>query len=85
MENLIFTFGGIFFAFALLPTLFTDHKPSIWTSGITAFILFLFALSYFSIGFYSAAIISLITSTMWYIIAIQTKEQSGKTVKKTAE
>ena len=85
MANLVITFGGIFFMIALLPTIFSDDKPSIWTSIPTAIILLSFSLVYYDLGLYSAAIISLLTSTLWYVIAIQTGERKNGKIKEKAD
>ena len=56
---------------ALLPSIFSKHKPSVYTSISTGTILGLFAFVYFSLHMWFAAATTLITCGLWVTLAIQ--------------
>lgn len=70
-QEWIFNLSGIFFALSLIPSLFSEHKPSIWSSIPTAIFLFFIALAYYSLGYTVSAILTLPTVIEWGILAVQ--------------
>ena len=75
-QELVLTFGEIFFSLALIPTLLSKDKPQIWTSILTAFLAFSFSLTYLSLSLPIAAIAAIINALAWSILAIQRYRQS---------
>lgn len=71
-QDLVFALGSIVFIIALVPTIFSGKKPSIWTSVPTCLVLYAFALTYLEMGFEFAAATTFVSATLWDIIAIQT-------------
>ena len=56
---------------ALLPSIFSKHKPSVYTSVSTGTILGIFAVVYFSLDMWFAATTTLVTCGLWATLAIQ--------------
>ena len=71
IADLILTFGGVFFAIALLPSLIGRNKPSMGTSIPTGCILLIFACVYSYIGLLLACLSSTILAIMWFALAVQ--------------
>lgn len=70
-QDLVLTGGTLVLAAALLPSVLSKHKPSIYTSVSTGTILGLFAVVYFSLNMWFAAATTLITCGLWATLAIQ--------------
>jgi hypothetical protein len=71
-QDIVFGLGSIIFIVSLLPTIFSDHKPSLWTSVPTSLTQFAFAITYLSIDYEFAFVTTFASATLWDIIAIQT-------------
>jgi len=70
-QDLVLSGGTLVLAGALLPSIFSKHKPSVYTSISTGTILGLFAFVYFSLHMWFAAATTLITCGLWVTLAIQ--------------
>ena len=70
-QDLVFTVGGGMFFLALLPTLLGKNKPALSTSLLTGGILFVFALTYMTMGMLFSAVATGLTSATWLTIAAQ--------------
>lgn len=70
-QDLVFGAGSLVFVVALLPSVFSKHKPALSTSVLTALVLYTFAVTYFTLGFYISAAITLTTALVWTILAVQ--------------
>lgn len=72
-QDIVFTVGGVLFFFALLPTLIGKNKPALGTSLVTGVLLFMFALTYMSMGMIFSSLATGLTSASWITIAAQTR------------
>lgn len=70
-QEIVLTIGQIIFTLSLLPSVFSKDKPALATSGITAFILFVFVFTYYSLNLYMTALGTLTTGILWFILAYQ--------------
>jgi len=70
-QDLVLSGGTLVLAAALLPSIFSEHKPSVYTSVSTGTILGIFAVVYFSLEMWFAAATTLVTSGLWATLAIQ--------------
>jgi hypothetical protein len=70
-QDLVFTVGSLVFTVALWPSIRSKHKPALHTSVLTAFVLFLFAITYLSLSLYFSAATTLLTASAWAILAVQ--------------
>lgn len=71
LQDFILASGAIIFCLALLPTIFTHDKPSLFTSIPTLLVLYAFSLTYLSLDLKFACGTTFISATLWDIIAIQ--------------
>jgi hypothetical protein len=67
----VFAIGSTLMIFFLLPTVFGDNKPEVWTSLPTAVVLTVFAYTYATLNLWRAASMTLLTSILWYDLAFQ--------------
>mgnify|MGYP001559148886 FL=1 len=70
-QDMVFTVGAIFFIVALLPSVFSENKPDIKTSSLTAVILTCFSVTYFTLHLYFSAVVTLATAILWGFLAWQ--------------
>jgi hypothetical protein len=80
-QDIILGLGSIVFCLALIPTIFSKNKPSLWTSVPTCMTLFAFVIVYYSLDLYFAVATTFASATLWDIIALQTiylKEIEGE-------
>lgn len=61
----------IFFAFSLLPSIFSKDKPAFLTSAFTSFMLYVIGIVNFTLNLYGATLGLFIVATLWAILAIQ--------------
>lgn len=80
-QDFIFTIGSLVFALALLPSVLGPHKPALASSVMTGSVLFIFAVTYITLGLIFSAISVCLTAIMWTILAIQKWRQSTSEVK----
>jgi uncharacterized membrane protein YGL010W len=73
--------GSLLFFFALLPSIFSDNKPSIWTSAMTATVLSAFTITYWTLDLTFGTITTGIATIGWWILLYQ-KIKSPKTTTK---
>ena len=67
----IFSIGSLIFTLSLIPSVWSEHKPSFWTSFLTGSVLALFGVTYLAMYLYWSAGVTFITSALWYTLAIQ--------------
>ena len=70
-QDIVLTVGGIIFAVALVPSVFSKNKPSLWTSLSTALVLYVFVFVYFSLSLWFSAVTTFITASFWLTLYIQ--------------
>lgn len=70
-QDMVLSSGTLVLAAALLPSIFSKHKPSVYTSISTGTILGLFAIVYFSLEMWFAAATTVLTCSLWATLAIQ--------------
>ncbi len=76
MADVIFAIGGFMFFIALIPSVFSKDKPSMWTSLMTATILFTFAATYWTIDLELASYSTFMTGCIWMLLAFQVWEEN---------
>jgi len=70
-QDMVLMVGNIIFVISLFPSILTKNKPSIWTSILSAVVLYIFVITYISLSLWGSAIATLIVSILWTILAIQ--------------
>lgn len=71
-QELVFSFGSLLFAIALLPSVLDkDTEIPLFTSSATGITLITFSLSFLSLGMFYSAATNLLVSAMWIFIAIK--------------
>lgn len=70
-QDLVLSGGTLVLAAALLPSVFSEHKPSVYTSVSTGTVLGIFAVVYFSLSMWFAAATTVLTCGLWATLAVQ--------------
>lgn len=70
-EDLIFTIWNFILALALLPSIFSENKPSAATSLVTGVVLASFSFSFNRINFYWANWVTAGAAGLWFILFAQ--------------
>jgi hypothetical protein len=70
-QDFMFTIGSIIFAIALLPSIFSPHKPALTSSIMTGSVLYMFSMTYFTLDLTFSALSTLMTAGMWSTLAVQ--------------
>ena len=70
-EDAIFAVGNVVFFVALIPSVMSADKPSIWTSAITGATLVAFSFTFFTLGFWFAMCASGLTALGWWTLFFQ--------------
>ncbi len=67
-QDVVLLVGNAIFFIALIPSIVSEHKPSKWTSLITALVLTTFTFTYFSLNLtYSTFTVALATLAWWIL------------------
>lgn len=70
-QDIVLGAGSLILAAALLPSIFSKHKPALWTSVLTGAVLTTFAVTYSSLRLWYAATTTLLTALLWFTLAVQ--------------
>lgn len=70
-QDIVFTVGNLIFAAALFPSIISKDKPSLYTSVPTGIVLFSFFIAFYTLSLTYSAILTLINSILWSILAVQ--------------
>ena len=70
-QDAILMFGNIIFVFSLFPSILTKDKPSIWTSGISLMVLYIFVAAYITLSLWGSAFATLAVAICWTILFVQ--------------
>jgi hypothetical protein len=70
-QDLVLSGGSIVLAAGLLPSIVGEHKPSVYTSVSTGTVLGIFAVVYFSMSMWFAAVTTVVTTGLWATLAVQ--------------
>ena len=70
-QDILIMIGGFCFSIALIPTVLAVEKPTLFTSLLTGIILYSFCVAYISLRLKLAFIATMITASMWLVLAIQ--------------
>jgi hypothetical protein len=70
-QDIVLAIGSLIFALALLPSVFSQHKPALWTSGLTGVVLVIFAVTYASLTLWYATVTTSLAAILWLVLAVQ--------------
>ena len=70
-QEVVFTVGGFMFFVALLPSIFSDNKPALSTSLMTASFLSLFVVAFAKLDLWWSAGAQALGALAWWILTIQ--------------
>ncbi len=70
-QETVLALGQVVFIVALLPSVFSDDKPEIWTSIITGTVALSIAITYVTMHIPIAAVSAFFNFVFWSILAIQ--------------
>lgn len=74
-QNIVPIIGNIIFAVALIPSIRSKYKPHKLTCAMTASVLFVYAITFWSINMWYWSLATLITATAWTILFFQGRKQ----------
>lgn len=70
-QDWVLTLGQVIFIIALIPTILNKQKPALLTSITSAVVLIFIAAVYISFTLWFAALTTILTSIMWFVLALQ--------------
>jgi hypothetical protein len=70
-QDLVLAVSQLCFTIALLPTLLSKDKPALTTSLMNGTILLVVALTLSTLALWFAAVTSLTTCVLWFVLAVQ--------------
>lgn len=71
IQDFILSAANLIFFAALFPTVRSKDKPHVITSLLTSATLYVITGTYITIDLYYAAIITFMTASLWFVIAVQ--------------
>lgn len=74
-QETVLALGQIIFIVALLPSVFSQDKPEIWTSIITGAVALSIAVTYLTMNIPFAAVSAFFNFVFWTILALQKSRQ----------
>lgn len=76
-QDWVLTAGSLAFIVALFPAVFSDAKPPLATSALTASVLYVFALTDVTLHLYLTAAVTAVTAATWTVLGIQKALDNG--------
>ncbi len=70
-QDVVLTVGNTLFLIALIPSIFSEFKPSKWTSLLTAATLTVFTFTYYTLDLVYATSMVGLTAVAWWILFFQ--------------
>lgn len=70
-QDFVYAVGNIIFAIALIPSIKSNDKPSVYTSAITASTLIVFSVTAITLELYLTSFVTVVGAMMWLILVIQ--------------
>lgn len=70
-QDWVLTIGSIALVISLLPSVFSQHKPALFTSSLTGTVIITFIIVYASLGLWFAAAVNTVNSFLWLVLAFQ--------------
>ena len=70
-QDMVIAIGSWIFIVALLPSIFSQNKPDVKTSIMTAVVLTVYGFVFFTLGLIFSAISGMGTAVCWWILFIQ--------------
>ena len=70
-QDWVIAVGSFLFFVALLPSVFSENKPDVWTSGMTSLNLTAFTVIYYSLGLRFGTITTALATLAWYVLWYQ--------------
>ncbi len=70
-QDVVLLIGNVIYCIALIPSILGPHKPSKWTSLITALTLTAFTFTYISLSLTYATVAVGISTLGWWILYFQ--------------
>jgi len=77
-QDIVLAIGTLIFSAALLPSIFSNYKPAIWTCITTGLVLAVFVVTYASLSLWYATITAVLNAILWFILAGQKLLQDQK-------
>jgi membrane glycosyltransferase len=80
-QDYVLSVGALVFSLALLPSVFSHHKPALWTSLLTATVLIIYIFVYASLSLWYTTCMVALNGFMWLILAAQKALQQSSAKK----
>jgi len=71
IQDIILMFCVFGLGASLIPTIRGHHKPAIWTSIMSAILIFVMMVTFITLGLWLSAIAEGISALAWIVLAIQ--------------
>lgn len=77
-QDYVFAGGSVIFTIALIPSVFSPNKPSVWTSFLTGIALLVMAITYLTLEFYFSAVAVFANCCLWATLFVQVFSRKNK-------
>jgi hypothetical protein len=77
-QDIVIAIGSLIFAVALIPSILGKNKPAFGTSLMTGSVLVVFTITYASLSLWYATFTTMVTATLWLVLAAQMFPRSKK-------
>lgn len=84
-QEFVFSFGGLIFFIALLPSIFSDHKPDFKTCLITASVITLFVYAFATLDMWVSMFGQSLVGAAWWVLTFQTYKRHVVAADSTTE
>jgi hypothetical protein len=71
LQDAAISIGTLLTVISALPSIFSIHKPSKWTSLLILVATIIFASTYWTLGFIGAGSINTLAAILWLVLLIQ--------------
>jgi hypothetical protein len=75
-QDIVLAAGALIFSAALVPSIISEHKPALLTSGLTFCVLAVYTVTYASLSLWYTTFAVGLNALFWGILAIQKIRQS---------
>lgn len=70
-QDIIPIVGNIIFTVALIPSIVSKHKPHRWSCAMTAGVLLMYVVTFWTVTMWYWSLATLATATAWIILLVQ--------------
>lgn len=75
-QDVVFTFGQLFFFISLIPTILAKEKPAFVTGLVTSMVLTIYIPTLWTLGLYVSVALTILLTSAWWFVTYQSWRRS---------